>query len=343
MSKLIEKYIYDVVRRLPEREQFDVRRELEANIYDMLGDRDDEEEDAVKTVLYELGSPVTLAEKYRLKPRYLISPAMYEQYIRVLKMVLPIVGGVMLVIGGILGGLDGFGNPYSITTVERVISSALEMGVSSVIQALLWITVGFVIAERKGKRANIAENWKLENLPEIPPQGKKKISFIDITVELVLCVIFSIIALLICTGKIPPVFSITINENRGEALMMFTADFLGKCIPVILINMLFQAAESAVKIKFRMWEPIVCIAVIVNNIVSVVSIFFLISLNMFHGDFLNFVQKLASESDDFGNLLNHGSSNPLLAGIAGIVIIAALVDTGIAVYRTFVKKYNNIC
>lgn len=35
-ADMIDRYIYDVIRRLPEKERADVRQELRANIYDML-------------------------------------------------------------------------------------------------------------------------------------------------------------------------------------------------------------------------------------------------------------------------------------------------------------------
>ena len=38
MANLIDKYIYEVTRRLPEKDREDVKKELAANIYDMLRD-----------------------------------------------------------------------------------------------------------------------------------------------------------------------------------------------------------------------------------------------------------------------------------------------------------------
>ena len=76
MENLIERYVYDVVRRLPEQEQDEVGAELRSNIYDMLpedaGDAD------VCAAITELGSPLLLAEQYRQNPRCLISPALYD-------------------------------------------------------------------------------------------------------------------------------------------------------------------------------------------------------------------------------------------------------------------------
>ena len=36
MNELIERYIHDVIRRLPEKDRAEIERELRANIYDML-------------------------------------------------------------------------------------------------------------------------------------------------------------------------------------------------------------------------------------------------------------------------------------------------------------------
>ena len=83
MDNLIERYVQEVTRRLPEKERAEVSRELKSNIYDMLPEHPDEE--AIKKVLNSLGSPAALAEKYRQNPRYLISPAYFDEYTRALK------------------------------------------------------------------------------------------------------------------------------------------------------------------------------------------------------------------------------------------------------------------
>jgi hypothetical protein len=68
---MIERYLYDVTKRLPEDIREDVRIELRSNIEDMLSDDPNDEE--IERVLLELGSPAKLAVKYHPNPRYLIS------------------------------------------------------------------------------------------------------------------------------------------------------------------------------------------------------------------------------------------------------------------------------
>lgn len=69
--KLIEIYIHEVTRRLPEQNREDIALELRSTIEDMLPDDYDEKE--VKAVLEKLGNPAILASEYRDQPMYLIA------------------------------------------------------------------------------------------------------------------------------------------------------------------------------------------------------------------------------------------------------------------------------
>ncbi len=85
MSNMIERYLYDVAKRLPEDIREDVKNELRSNIEDMLSDDPGEEE--IEKVLLEMGSPAKLAVKYQPNPRYLISPELFDDYFTGLKIV----------------------------------------------------------------------------------------------------------------------------------------------------------------------------------------------------------------------------------------------------------------
>ena len=87
--EIIDRYVYAVVKRLPESTRQDVERELRANIQDMLPD--DHSEADVRAVLAKLGNPYRLAEEYRETKRYLIGPSVYDSYITVLRLVISIV------------------------------------------------------------------------------------------------------------------------------------------------------------------------------------------------------------------------------------------------------------
>lgn len=59
---MIERYIYTTTKHLPEKTRKDVETELRSNIYDMLSENYDEAD--VRKVLYELGNPAELANRY---------------------------------------------------------------------------------------------------------------------------------------------------------------------------------------------------------------------------------------------------------------------------------------
>lgn len=208
MDNLIERYVYDVARRLPEKERNEVRKELKSNIYDMLSDNADETE--IKAILTELGAPASLAEKYRQKPRYLISPAFYDEYVRTLKFVLPLVGVVVLVIGMGVGAVDAIKDDMVDWSYffSQIFSRGISLGVSAAFQALVWTTVGFAIADRTGSKANKngQKGWKIEDLPEIAPNDKGRIPLSDSITGLVVTVVFSVAAILICSGTLPVAF-----------------------------------------------------------------------------------------------------------------------------------------
>ena len=63
---LIDKYIQEVTRRLPEKNRKDIALELRSTIEDMLPKQYSEEE--VKEVLKELGNPAILANGYNDRP-----------------------------------------------------------------------------------------------------------------------------------------------------------------------------------------------------------------------------------------------------------------------------------
>src|SRR3954454_11494729 len=92
---LIEVYIQQVTRRLPEKSREDIGLELRSTIEDMLPD--DYTEDEVKSVLEQLGNPALLASGYRDQPMHLIGPRYFDIYSTLLEMILPIAGVISLI------------------------------------------------------------------------------------------------------------------------------------------------------------------------------------------------------------------------------------------------------
>lgn len=289
MDNTIERYVYDVARRLPEKEREDVKDELRANIYDMLPEGATEEQ--IRKVLYELGSPASLAGKYRQNPRYLISPAYYEEYVSVLKWVLPLVGVIVMIIGFATSAFDAVkaGSTNYAFVFSGIMSEGISMGISAAFQALVWTTVGFVIAERSGQRAEQQgkHSWRIEDLPDVHKTEQTRLSLSESVAELVVLSVFTVIGLLFCSGQLP--FAMVFSEGGLQFTTIFNESFLALCVPVILATFVLGVIVGIVKIKDRRWSPLVCVAVVAKSLAGMaMSLYLLNQPNMFTTEFHQF-------------------------------------------------------
>ena len=331
MENTIERYLQDVARRLPEKEREDVKEELRANIYDMLPDGATEEQ--IRKVLYELGSPASLAGKYRQNPRYLISPAYYEEYVSVLKWILPLVGVVVMVIGFITGSVEAFQTDPSqyYLIITKVISQGIAMGFSGAFQALVWTTVGFVIAERSGEHAEQKgkHSWRIEDLPELNKTEQTHIPLSEGIAELIVAIIFSIIALLYCTGQLP--FVMVFSEQGLYFSSVLSESFLAMCIPVVLINLFLGVVAGAAKIKDRRWSVLVCVAVVLKTLVGMAMALYLLKQpNMFSSEFHAFL----SNTGILSALPVVNGRNILILLLMGLIVIGSVADSIKTVVKT---------
>lgn len=91
---LVDRYVYDVTRQLPEKQRDDVARELKTEILEMVDGEAKGKKPTKKheyDVLLRLGRPSQLADSYRDRPRYVIGPEYYESYVELLKTLLVVV------------------------------------------------------------------------------------------------------------------------------------------------------------------------------------------------------------------------------------------------------------
>ncbi|TDK59465.1 hypothetical protein E2K98_19790 [Bacillus salipaludis] len=175
---LIEIYIQEVTRRLPEKNREDIALELRSTIEDMLPD--DYQEEDIKAVLEKLGSPVTLASGYRDRPMHLIGPRYFDVYVTLLKMILPI-AAVISFISMIAEYFIGYSGEQA---VINIVLSLMGEGIGRIIevgiQVFFWLTLMFAILERTDKGRDeqpltaSLKKWTPDDLKNIPYIPKKK-------------------------------------------------------------------------------------------------------------------------------------------------------------------------
>ena len=329
MKNWIERYIYDVTRRLPETEREDVAKELNANILDMLPEDPSEEE--VKTVLKGLGIPAELAEKYRAKPRYLISPAQYEDYIRLLKWVVPLVAVVVFLVMTALSIAEGLSGDLT-AVIATALSAGLGGAVEGTLQALLWVTLSFVIIDRVGG-CKPESDWSPEDLPELLPNNKGRIPLSDCVAELVILGIGTCFVVALLSGVFPLAFSISMEGV--EVRRIFAPEFTVLLPYAAAILLLPSLVANILKLIAQRWTPAVCGAVIADNLISTgVTIFLLTRPVIFSAELMD----LAAQTSLWTEYLSRWKDQGLILSIV-VVVLLGLIEPATALWKT-VKYYR---
>lgn len=178
MSTVIDRYVTAVGARLPQSIRNDVEQELRATISDMVETEFAHlgaEEAAVKAV-ETLGDPAKLARAYRPRPRYLIGPDLFDDYVRLLGLVLAIVVPIVFVVNLVsrLFAEGGFAPADFAVSVSSAIQAAI--GVCFV------LTLIFAVLEWQGVRTGRGRThpWTVQDLPEEP--SPRRVSVADAAV-----------------------------------------------------------------------------------------------------------------------------------------------------------------
>ncbi|WP_377890106.1 hypothetical protein [Alkalihalobacillus sp. R86527] len=170
--KLIEAYIGEVTRRLPEKEREDIALELRSTIYDTLPE--DYSEEDVKATLRELGSPFMLANGFKNWPMHLIGPKYFETYVSLLKIILPIALLVSFLSLLTVDFIEHSGALSVINIFWMAVGNAFVVFFEVTLQVLFWVTIGFVIFERTEHKKETVKKWSPEDLKKTPSYLSEK-------------------------------------------------------------------------------------------------------------------------------------------------------------------------
>lgn len=274
---LVERYLNAVAERLPEKTREDVKRELRANIEDMLPESPTEED--IRKVLEKLGDPARLADEYRQTKKYLIGPNLYDRYISILKLV----AGIAVIVFSFIGVLQQIVNPAeTITTapvdfIVSLVTGILGAAIDGAIQAIIWVTVVFICLERgglgEGKLSFGKKDWTVDDLLSADDISKSKISRGETVVGLVFSIIFA--AILIFQ---PQLFG---WYEKGESGMiyvtsLFNIDRLQTYIIAIILLTALQFILSIYKYIVMRWNLPLAIANTLHNIASCILVIFML-------------------------------------------------------------------
>ncbi len=178
MSTLSDRYVWGVLRAVPERQRPDLEPEIRALVADAVeaaNARAAASADAAagadaaaaeRAALTELGDPELLAARYTDRSLYLIGPAYYLDYKRLLTLLLSIVVPIVT-LATMAAGFIAEEAPLP------AVINGLGAGFMVGLQLAFWVTVGFAAVERYGaQKAGPFKEWSLHDLPDTPSPAR---------------------------------------------------------------------------------------------------------------------------------------------------------------------------
>lgn len=321
--EIIDRYVYAVTTKLPEKGKQEIEQEIKSLIYDMMDKylyEPDEEKRAI-LVIKELGDPEKLANEYKEKELYLIGPKYFNNYILVLKIV-----SFALIISMVIGLVIQvfFVNEISIA---QIIANFTSRVFSGLLQGGAWVTIIFVVLERN--KVNLKDkNWNIKDLPSLPAKGAK-ISKGDSIFEIIFASIF--IGMLYFS---PQLISIYINVNNVNTdIPIFNMDVVNTFKFIIIISLVIVLLKGILKLIWGRWTVNRSIILSILEIVSAgFAIVFFSNINIWNESLISVVEKYAPVS-----------FLTTIKWIIIIIIIAAGIDVLINMYKGYKYgryKYN---
>lgn len=284
---LIDKYIGEVTRRLPEKNRQDIELELRSTIEDMLPEQYSEEE--VKGVLKDLGNPAILANGYNDRPMYLIGPRYYDMYITIMRIVLPIAAIVSFVSLLAHQIITFNGNDVVVNIILNIFIDGIVAVVGTCMHTFFWVTLAFFIAERvESSKDNEPVNfkfkkWSPEDLMDIPNLSKKRISDGEIVFSLFWTALWAT-----CYFYADRLFGV---YEKGEQGLIFVTPALNQevllsYLPMIIVAIVLEVGLAIYKLIERKWtKKLALYNTVLQIVVTTIFVFILINPNLFEIDF----------------------------------------------------------
>lgn len=319
--KLIDIYIQEVTRRLPEKNQADIALELRSTIEDMLPENYTEEE--VKEALEKLGSPVALASGYLDRPMYLIGPRYFDVYVTLLKIILPIAAAIALIVTTSENIFSYSAEDVLINSIITIIGNGIWTILNTALQAFFWITLVFAILERteitndQSPLTSSLKKWTPDDLNNIPSILKeKKISKHSIFGSLLAIGIFT--AVYFNAVRLLGVYE-QIDGKLRLIVPTFNQDVLQSYWLIVLISIAVEIILVCYKFIVGQWTMNVAVMNLVRNLVST-TVFIIIfsNTNLINPAFFKYLENLFHIPIEIGT--------PSLFVLIFLVVLFAILD-----------------
>jgi hypothetical protein len=260
MSTLTDRYVAAALRGVPEPQRDDVERELRASVADAVDDlvgNGIDQNLAERQVLTDLGDPDRLAADYSERPLYLIGPAVFLDYWRLLKVLLAVVvpiAAIAVTLAQLLAGRE---------PVPALVSG-ITTGLATAMHLAFWTTLVFALIERSAPDARKSlGQWSLDRLPDLP--GRRR-SFTDTVVAV------TWIAVLITLLFVQEFGSLV----DGQRIPVLNSDLWSFWLPVLIALLALEIVLELVLYRVGRWTyPLAFANLVLNVLVSGIIIWLL--------------------------------------------------------------------
>lgn len=341
-KEMTERYIYDVVKRVPQ----NMREEIEMELWALIEDMCAQEELSVEEALQKLGDPAEFAKRYRDHDNYLIGPDYYDQYLWVLKLSVFCVG-ISAVVSAIVQGLTQSDTIVHFFT--RLFEEFFINLFGGTLSILGLITIIFAVMEyykvavqvKPGKNWSVKElsknttsvnSWTPRLLPAIPDK-RAVISRGDCVITIIFIIIFS--ALLLFAPQIFGAFHYE-NGRLTSISCIFNIPEWGRIVPLFVFSLFVGLIDEMIRLvigyycKFVMYSNLIC-----NTIQIVASVVLLKWLPIWNPDFAKEISAAFGIAKfSRGDLLAYWGSGVFSNVMLFIIVLICLVEIGVTVYKT---------
>lgn len=283
-------YIYEVIRKLPDKMRDDVALELQSTIEDMLPENYSEAD--VKNGLSQLGNPAALASRYQDTPKYVIGPKVYDAYIGTIKMVVPWAILITLLVHIVESVALFTGEEALLPAIIKAFATTLSTIISVLLQVLFWITIAFVVIERtdglKGRIPLIKDTqaWTPDDLKNTKIiQKEKSIPLSDIIFSLFGTALLAI--LYFNANRLAGIYQTNNNGKLEFMTPVFNQATLFSYWPIIVFLIALEIILNLYKLKTRKWTIRLASLNTVVHLLSTIAFIVIVSNpNLIHEAFV---------------------------------------------------------
>lgn len=246
-GNLIDRYVIEVGRHLPEKNRADVQLELRSALQDALDERglDAEkaaDQPAITEVLKQFGKPSTVAVNYGAR-NFLIGPELFPAYKLVLRINLIVI--TVLHVGGML--INAFGASRIVGLLADVSSGYID----SLLGMFAIVTIIFYVLDSQGVGKEIKErDWNPLELPELG-SDRERVNMGEMIVEL-----FFLAALIIIVNVVPNLTGIVGPLDSDFDVIPALANEFAPFIPAFSVVWALEIALNVYVLVRARWQPV---------------------------------------------------------------------------------------